>query len=227
LILGSVKNLKYLNLGGIQFSGTIPPQLGNLSKLQYLDLSGMAGTESTDMSWLMEHLTSLVFLDLSINNIIGPLPTSIGQYLISSAVLDLQGNNFTGPISKSIGNFTSLRTLDLSANHLNGHVPYEIGMLTNLTELYLNINYLGGVIKEGHFAGIRSLEHIYLSANSLKIELSSEWQPPFRLHSACFAFCQMGPLFPAWLQWHVDIQYLDISSTDITDRLPHWFANAC
>ncbi|XP_022679988.1 leucine-rich repeat receptor-like protein kinase PXC2 [Setaria italica] len=88
-----------------------------------------------------------------------------------------------------------------------------IGMLTNLNDLYLGANYLDGVIKEDHFARIRSLEDLSLSDNSLKIELSSEWQPPFRLHSAEFATCRMGPLFPAWLRWHVDIKYLGISST--------------
>lgn len=31
--LGSIKSLKYLDLSGIPFSGGVPPQLGNLSKL--------------------------------------------------------------------------------------------------------------------------------------------------------------------------------------------------
>jgi len=36
----------------------------------------------------------------------------------------------------------------------------------------------------------------------------------------------MGPLFPGWLQWHVDLYYLDLSRTGIIDTLPHWFSKA-
>ncbi|MFS9531709.1 hypothetical protein Q6247_26455, partial [Klebsiella pneumoniae] len=59
--LGSLRNLKYLNLSGIQsFGPPVPPQLGNLSKLQYLDLSNMdmSYTYPTGLSWLA-HLSSL------------------------------------------------------------------------------------------------------------------------------------------------------------------------
>ncbi|OEL22154.1 hypothetical protein BAE44_0016827, partial [Dichanthelium oligosanthes] len=35
--LGLLKNLRYLNLSGMPFFGTVPPHLGNLSKLHYLD----------------------------------------------------------------------------------------------------------------------------------------------------------------------------------------------
>uniref|UniRef100_A0A0D9XT95 Leucine-rich repeat-containing N-terminal plant-type domain-containing protein n=1 Tax=Leersia perrieri TaxID=77586 RepID=A0A0D9XT95_9ORYZ len=76
---------------------------------------------------------------------------------------------------------------------------------------------------EEHFTSLTNLKSIRLSGNSLKIVFDPEWLPPFRLTNADFSACQLGPLFPAWLQSQGDIDTLDISSTGIDDILPDWF----
>ncbi|KAJ1276003.1 hypothetical protein BS78_05G180400 [Paspalum vaginatum] len=310
--LGSLTNLKYLDLSYINFVGTIPPQLGHLTKLQYLNVEH-DGLSSPDVSWLARlrslqrldlygvnlssaagnwplmvnempslrpfpqqlcphgcvHLdvresglygqfptammASLQFLDfsgndglvvanmrnmcdlqvlglascllhadvanlfgalphcrtnklqqlhLSVNNISGALPNWMG-HLTSLTILSLNNNSIT---------FYLLRRLSLSYNRLTGHLPYEIGTLSSLTQLYLDNNDMDGVITEEHFAGLKSLQKIDLSYNSLKIKISPEWQPPFQLKVAHSAACQMGPLFPAWI-------------AGINDRFPDWFSN--
>nr|TKW01227.1 hypothetical protein SEVIR_8G166600v2 [Setaria viridis] len=60
---------------------------------------------------------------------------------------------------------------------------------------------------------------------TLRVNISSKWRPPFRVQHAHFSTCQMGPQFPAWIQWQVDIVRLYISSAGINDSIPHWFAN--
>ncbi|KAF7082011.1 hypothetical protein CFC21_085898 [Triticum aestivum] len=70
--LGSLKNLRHLDLSYTSSSGMVPPQLGNLSKLEYLDLSYIyfnnMSMVSTDISWLTR-LPLLVHLHMSYINL--------------------------------------------------------------------------------------------------------------------------------------------------------------
>jgi Leucine-rich repeat (LRR) protein len=218
----SPNRLQELNLESNNISGTLPNQMWPLTSLESLDLYGN-NIGGTLPNW-MGQLTSLGYLDLSQNNISGMLPDSL-RMLTGLEYLALTYNNITGPLPSFVGEFTGLSYLDLSYNRLTGQVPREIGMLRNLENLDLTSNNLDGTITEEHFASLKSLRWLDLSYNSLKIEISSEWQPPFRLQQADFASCRMGPAFPSWLKLMVDINWLDISNTGINDRLPHWFCS--
>jgi len=55
-----------------------------------------------------------------------------------------------------------------------------------------------------------------VAAAGTELVISWQWQPPFRLQGADFAF-------PSWLKSMVDIYQLDISNSSISDSLPDWF----
>ncbi|PON59246.1 LRR domain containing protein [Parasponia andersonii] len=61
MFIGSFENLVYLDLSRNPISGTIPPQLGNLTKLQFLDLSSSSDHDQmiADNSEWFSRLTSL------------------------------------------------------------------------------------------------------------------------------------------------------------------------
>ncbi|KAF7147375.1 hypothetical protein RHSIM_Rhsim03G0158300 [Rhododendron simsii] len=69
--IGSITNLRYLNLSDAGFRGAIPPQLGNLTKIHYMDLRGgfddhneLVLHSDGNLHWL-SGLVSLQHLDMS------------------------------------------------------------------------------------------------------------------------------------------------------------------
>ncbi|XP_047152374.1 receptor-like protein EIX2 [Vigna umbellata] len=86
--IGSFQSLRYLNLSQSTFSGTIPYELGNLSKLECLDLSANYYIYGEIPSQLGS-LSYLRYLDLSENSLSGELPFQVGNLpLLHFLILD-------------------------------------------------------------------------------------------------------------------------------------------
>lgn len=245
-----VTSLKYLKLSYNRLSGQFHEALENMTSIRVLDLSSSLN-HGLVMEGNFKNLCSLEILDLTdneingditlfmdrlpqcawdvlqelhlhSNNFTGTFPNWIGR-CTSMTVLDVSNNNLAGIIPPELSNCTSLITLDLSNNQLSGLVPIGIGAFTNLTLLDLSSNNFSGVISEAHFSGLRNLQKLSLSSNSLKLVVDTDWRPPFSLKVALLASCQMGPLFPAWLRWQLKITKLDISNTTLMGKIPGWF----
>lgn len=172
--IGSLSNLKYLNLSNANFRGTIPNHLGNLSHLESLDLSGNGySLRANNLVWLYG-LSSLKVLNMngvdvsnSVNwlGAVNMLPSLVELHLVFCKLTNL-------PSSLPYVNFTSLQVLDLSFNyfsrsaipqwlfdispslvhlkfrrcHLKGPIPNAFGDMTSLVVLDLSENDLTGVI---------------------------------------------------------------------------------
>jgi hypothetical protein len=122
-----------------QLSGSLPPELGQLSRLQTL---------------------TLYFNELS-----GSLPPELGRLAgLQSLILD--DNNLSGPIPPELGQLTSLQELDLESNKLSGKIPVELGQLANLETLNLNNNKLSGPIPP-ELGNLRRLRGLFLAGNRL------------------------------------------------------------
>ncbi|KAK1312143.1 hypothetical protein QJS10_CPA07g00505 [Acorus calamus] len=118
-----------------------------------------------------------------------------------------------------------LSKLYLSSNLLNGTIPKNIGQLLELSVLRVTNNSLQGVISEDHFSKLTKLEELALGLNSLSINVTSNWVPPFHLEYVDLSFCKLlDPKFPEWLA-HENFKHLDLSSIGISDAMPNYFWN--
>nr|XP_011459718.1 PREDICTED: probably inactive leucine-rich repeat receptor-like protein kinase At5g48380 [Fragaria vesca subsp. vesca] len=71
----------------------------------------------------VQNCTSLTGLDLSSNDLSGPIPKDIDQLISFISWLDLSSNSFSSPIPRSISNCTLLNGLKLDNNMLgNNHI---------------------------------------------------------------------------------------------------------
>jgi hypothetical protein len=165
--IGDLTYLDHLNLGDNQLIGGIPPQIGNLTKLQslYLHINQLSGNIPPQIG----NLTGLQRLWLHNNRLSGDIPPQISN-LINLQDLWLHINELSGSIPPQIGNLTNLRRLYLYRNQLSGNIPPQIGNLTNLQDLELNINLLSSSIPS-QIGNLTNLQYLWMNNNHLSGEL--------------------------------------------------------
>ncbi|MFC1793198.1 leucine-rich repeat domain-containing protein [Planctomycetota bacterium] len=150
-------NLTLLRLESNQLT-SLPPEIGNLKKLEHLYLSN---NQLSSVQTEIFNLTNLRSLRLE-NNQLSLLPAEIGN-LKNLMYLDLESNQLTS-LPAEIGNLTNLTWLHLDGNQLTS-VPAEFGNLTKLTRLYLQSNPLTSLPAE--IFGLVSLRELWLQSNQL------------------------------------------------------------
>ena len=170
VVTDSDGRVTWLALGNNNLTGELPPELGNLSKLQLLRVhdNNLTGEFPSQL----RNLTALVDLALGDNpghpgnnEFTGPIPAWLGN-LTSLDSLNLHGNAFTGTIPSSLGDLSKLESLTLNDNALSGSIPASLGNLDSLRRLHLNGNDLTGPIPS-RLGGLSSLVQLNLGENML------------------------------------------------------------
>ncbi|KAK7847668.1 putative lrr receptor-like serine/threonine-protein kinase [Quercus suber] len=214
---GTVCHILELAFGFNNFSGPLPSELGNLTKLQqlYADSSGVSG----EIPPTFANLKNLLVMLGSNTGLTGRIPSFIGNWS-NLQTLRLQGNSFEGPIPSSFSNLTSLMDLrigDLSngssslafikeMKSLNilkvyeldvvGELPDELWTLTFLTNLDLSFNSITGQIPDSLF-NMNSLSHLFLGNNKLIGTLPAS--KSLTLHNIDLSYNNLVGSFPSWI----------------------------
>ena len=137
-------------MGGLE--GIIPPIIGDLYNLEFLDLwtNNLVG----EIPPTLGNLTNLNYLSLGRNQLSGEIPSEIYS-LTNLETLHIQENFISGEISPEIGNLVNLTWIMFNDNQISGEIPSEISNIQNDginpgggIHLQLHNNLLSGLIPE-------------------------------------------------------------------------------
>mmetsp|Transcript_24960 Transcript_24960/g.45184 ORF Transcript_24960/g.45184 Transcript_24960/m.45184 type:complete len:1216 (-) Transcript_24960:628-4275(-) len=146
---GSFQHLTFIDLGINKLTGTIPTELGDLrSTLGELWLEKNTLTGTIPIKYFFssdDHETNgkLNFLDVSSNQLNGPLHTEMGR-LTALGSFFAEDNFLTGTIPTEIGTMREVETIDLSDNIFIGTIPSEVGELHKMIEFLVSRNEMNG-----------------------------------------------------------------------------------
>ncbi|XP_071720119.1 probably inactive leucine-rich repeat receptor-like protein kinase At5g48380 [Rutidosis leptorrhynchoides] len=94
----------------------------------------------------LKNCTALTGLDLSSNNLDGPLPNNMTDVVQFVTSLDLSFNSFSGEIPASISDCSFLNVLKLDHNQFTGQIPLNLSKLDRIKDFNVANNRLTGQV---------------------------------------------------------------------------------
>ncbi|XP_056173604.1 receptor-like protein 6 [Syzygium oleosum] len=204
---GNLSRLQYLNLSNSHFSGKVPLDIPRISRLISLDLSfGWDPSIPLDLSLEMPNVDNFV------------------HNLTMLRELDLSFISMPSPFPHVLANFSSLKSLKLRDCGLHGEFPIGIFQLPNLEVLDISLNdKLYGSIPEQKW-GV-SLKSLILWGTNFSGEIPVSIGNLAFLNVLSIGECDFSGSLPTSLGNLSQLAILDISASKFHGQIPASFAN--
>ncbi|KAL8239811.1 hypothetical protein R6Q59_016378, partial [Mikania micrantha] len=197
--------------------------LGKVPNFPYLEVLVLS-ENNLNGTLPMEALASfhrLKLLDLSFNNFIGSIPSTI-KSLSSLQVVSFAYNSLNGSLyNDGFCDINNLHVLDLSDNMFDGNLPKCFSCLSSLKLFDISSNQFTGIIPPSLIVNLTSLD------GGEKIEVETEepigWIPMFQLKFLELSNCiKNGSVVPSFLLHQHMLGVLDLSHNSLEGQVPNW-----
>lgn len=159
------------------------------------------------------YLPGLRILDLSRNDLTGPIPSELSSRMKGLTDLYLDYNGLTGTVPPSIFGIEGLEALHLNNNKLMGTIGTDEGAkLTSLTVLRLDDNEFSGTLPSRMMEKMPELTHASFDENKIRA-----WHTHVPNGDGLWQF--RGTL-PASVGSLSNLRVLTVSSNELTGKLP-------
>ncbi|XP_073006810.1 receptor-like protein EIX2 isoform X2 [Typha latifolia] len=136
--------LNLVDLSSCNLGPHFPTWIRSQTDIIYLMMSN-TGIDDRLPDWFWNVISSVEYIDLSLNQISGVLPSTL-EFLSAAYEINLNSNQFHGGVPKLP---TSLQVLDLSNNSITGTIPLSMcNQLQSLEILDLSHNRLSGQLPQ-------------------------------------------------------------------------------
>ncbi|KAL5556411.1 hypothetical protein UlMin_038647 [Ulmus minor] len=161
------------------------------------------------------------YLDLSMNQLSGPLPSSIGDDIPASLqVLLISDNLINGSIPNSICRINSLIVLDLSKNMLHGQIPHCGADSLAFVFIDLSSNKLSGTIPAS-ICNLPRLGLFHVNNNSLSGMLPLALRNCTQLASLALGENRLSGVIPTWIgENYLYLEILSLRENTFTGSIP-------
>jgi hypothetical protein len=141
--IGLLTSLQWFSMRSNDITGTIPESIGQCNKMYIFDISG--GSVFGTLPSSLGQWTDIYLFDVSENEIVGSVPESTSSW-INIKGFSVFTNQLSGSIPSFVSRWSHLQFFSVYDNKLTNTIPEDIGNLVNATNFALSMNLLTGTL---------------------------------------------------------------------------------